>query len=186
MLIFTAGCHKNDASTPEVVPQAMINFNRSILYLDNDQRIDTTYTTPELKAQITQYADNLSISISPVNNNEKVFFLIDRKRMSAELTGTYTLKTLLDENLDSEVRYFYVQPDSLGGGTIIYPGNTQHVKGSFTISSYDSRRKILSGIFSATMAGTNDPTVSYFAYPKRKCDITVTGIFNNIPVVTAQ
>ncbi|GGG38773.1 hypothetical protein [Hymenobacter glacieicola] len=182
-LAFTAGCDKDDREeTPEPLPEPTVTYSRSIVYQDNGQHRDTTFQAPQLKGSVTQNAQSLSVSVEPITRTEGIGFALDRTKLAAALTGTYTLKTLRDQTLNVDVRYYYEQSESLGGGTILYFSNMQHVTGSFTISSYDAKRQLLSGTYTATLTGSSDPTVAYGTFPKRKCDITVTGTFANVPL----
>ncbi|RPD49433.1 hypothetical protein DNI29_01110 [Hymenobacter sediminis] len=186
-LAFTAGCDKDDREeTPEPLPEPTVTYSRSIVYQDNGQHQDTTFQAPQLKGNVTQTAQSLSVSVEPTTRTEGIGFALDRTKLAAALTGTYTLKTLRDQTLNADVRYYYDQPESLGGGTILYFSSLQHVTGSFTISSYDAKRQLLSGTYTATLTGASDPTVAYSTFPKRKCDITVTGTFANVPLKQAE
>ncbi|MBC6699901.1 hypothetical protein [Hymenobacter sp. BT190] len=185
-LAFTAGCSKDDQELPEPTPQPTMSYSRSIVYQDNGQRRDTTFQAAQLKAYVTQTAQSLSMGAEPITGTEGIGFEMERTKLPAALTGTYTLKTLRDRTLDAGVNYYYDQPESLGGGTIIYPSGMQHVTGNLIISSYDAKRQLLSGSYTATLTGAKDPTVAYMTFPKRKCDIVVTGTFTNIPVRSVQ
>lgn len=185
-LAFTAGCSKDDQETPEPTPEPTMSYSRSIIYQDNGQRRDTTFQVAQLKGYATQMAKSLSVGVEPITGTEGIGFGLDRTKLSAALTGAYTLQTLRDRTLDAEVSYYYDLPESLGGGTTIYPSSMQNVTGSFVISSYDARRQLLSGTYTATLTGASDPTVPYMTFPKRRCDITVAGTFANIPVQLVQ
>ncbi|TGE09481.1 hypothetical protein [Hymenobacter fodinae] len=182
-LAFTAGCDKDDREeTPEPMPEPAVTYSRSIVYQDNGQHRDTTFQAPQLKGSVAQTAQSLSVGVGPTTGTEGMGFALDRAKLPATLTGTYTLKTLRDRTLDADVTYYYDLPESRGGGTILYPSSMQHVSGSFTISSYDAKRQLLSGTYTATLTESNDPTVAYSTFPKRKCDITITGTFANVPL----
>ncbi|MBC6991926.1 hypothetical protein [Hymenobacter sp. BT491] len=185
-LAFTAGCDKDDRETPEPLPEPAVTYSRTIVYQDNGQHRDTTFQAPQLKGFVTQTAESLAVGVEPTTNTEGIGFELDRTKLSATLTGTYTLKTLRDRTLDADVSYYYDLPESLGGGTVIYPSSMQHVTGSFAISSYDAKRQLLSGTYTATLTGASDPHVAYSTFPKRRCDITVTGTFTNVPVRPVQ
>ncbi|UPL48930.1 hypothetical protein [Hymenobacter sublimis] len=186
-LAFTAGCDKDDREeTPESIPEPTVTYSRSIVFQDNGQHRDTTFQAPQLKGNVTQTTQSLSVSVEPITRTEGIGFALDRTKLAAALTGTYTLKTLRDQTLHADVRYYYDQPESLGGGTILYFSSMQHVTGSFTISSYDAKRQLLSGTYTATLTGSGDPTVAYSTFPKRKCDITITGTFANVPLKQAE
>jgi hypothetical protein len=182
-LAFTASCDKDDREqTPEPTPEPTLTYNRSIVYEDNGQHRDTTFQAPQLKGYVTQSAQSLAVGVGPTTGTEGIGFVLDRAKLPATLTGTYTLKTLRDRTLDADVTYYYDLPESRGGGTIIYPSSMQYVSGSFTISSYDAKRQMLSGTYTATLTSASDPTVSYSTFPKRKCNITTTGTFTNMPL----
>ncbi|QJX46643.1 hypothetical protein HMJ29_06705 [Hymenobacter taeanensis] len=182
-LAFTAGCDKDDREqTPEPMPEPAVTYSRSIEYQDNGQHRDTTFQAQQLKAYVNQNAQSISMGIAPATGTEGIGFTLDRAKLPATLTGTYTLKTLRDRTLDADVSYYYDLPESRGGGTLIYPSSMQHVTGSFIISSYDVKRQLLSGTYTATLTGASDPTVAYGTYPKRKCNITVTGTYVNVPL----
>lgn len=185
-LAFTAGCSKDDQETPEPTPQPTLTYTRSIVYQDNGQRRDTTFQDAQLKGYATLTAQHLSVGAEPTTGTEGIGFELARTKLPAALTGTYTLKTLRDQTLDAAVSYYYDQPESLGGGTILYASSMQHMTGSFTISSYDAKRQLLSGTYTATLAGASDPTVAYMTFPKRQCNITVTGTFTNVSLKQVQ
>ncbi|MDU0370652.1 hypothetical protein ACFPAF_09635 [Hymenobacter endophyticus] len=185
-LAFTAGCSKDDQELPEPTPEPTMSYSRSVVYQDNGQHRDTTFQAAQLKAFVTQTAQSLAVGVEPTTTTEGISFEVDRTKLPAALTGTYTLQTLRDKTLDAETRFYYDLPESLGGGTVIYPSSMQHVTGSFVISSYDAKRQLLSGTYTATLTGASDPTVAYSTFPKRKCDITVSGTFANIPVRAVQ
>lgn len=180
-LAFTAGCAKDDReTTPEPLPEPAVAYSRSIVYQDNGQHRDTTFQAKQLGAYITQTPQSLSVSVRPTATTEGISFALDRTKLPATLAGTYTLKTLRDPALEADVSYFYALPESQGGGTVIYPSSMQHITGSFVISSYDAKRQLLSGTYTATLTGASDPTVKYSTFPKRKCDITISGTFTNV------
>ncbi|MET4107280.1 hypothetical protein [Hymenobacter sp. UYP22] len=189
-LAFTAGCSKDDqelpAPTPEAVPEPSITYSRAIVYQDNGQRRDTTFQAAQLVASATQSTHSLSVGVAPATTAEGIRFTLDRTKLPATFSGTYTLQTLRDRTLDAETRFYYDLPERLGGGTVIYPSGMQHVTGNFVISGYDAKRQLLSGTYTTTLTGANDPTVAYSTFPKRKCDITVSGTFANIPVRAGQ
>jgi hypothetical protein len=186
-LAFTAGCDKDDREqTPEPTPESSLTYSRSIVYEDNGQHRDTTFQASQLKGYVTQTAQSLSVGVAPTTSTEGIGFELERAKLPAALTGNYTLKTLRDRTLDADVSYYYDLPESRGGGTIIYLSNMQYVSGSFTISSYDAKRQLLSGTYTATLTSASDPTVAYSTFPKRKCDINVTGTFANVPLSQVQ
>ncbi|MCA8832467.1 hypothetical protein [Hymenobacter pini] len=185
-LAFTASCSKDDQELPAPAPEPSITYSRAIVYQDNGQRRDTTFQAAQLAASATQSAQSLSVGVAPATTAEGIRFTLDRTKLPTTFTGAYTLQTLRDRTLDAETRFYYDLPESLGGGTVIYPSSMQHVTGSFVISSYDAKRQLLSGTYTATLTGASDPTVAYSTFPKRKCDITVSGTFANIPVRAVQ
>lgn len=185
-LAFTAGCSKDDQELPEPAPEPTMTYSRAIVYQDNGQHRDTTFQAAQSKAYVTQTAQSLVVGVNPATSSESISFELSRPKLPAALTGTYTLQTLRDQTLDAASTYQYRQPESLGGGTIIYPSSMQHVTGNFVISGYDAKRQLLSGTYTATLTGASDPTVAYGTFPKRKCDITVSGTFTNIPVRAVQ
>lgn len=186
-LAFTAGCDKDDREdTPEPLPEPSATYSRSIIYQDNGQRRDTTFQAKQLEAFVTQSAQSLSVGVGPTSSTEGIDFALDRTKLPVTLTGSYTLKTIGNRTLDADVNYYYKQPASLGTGTIIYPSSMQYLSGSLVISSYDAKRQLLSGTYTATLTGASDPHVAYSTFPKRKCDITVTGTFANVPLRPVQ
>ncbi|RSK43750.1 hypothetical protein [Hymenobacter rigui] len=185
-LAFTASCSKDDQELPAPAPEPTMTYSRAIVYQDNGQHRDTTFQAAQLKAFVTQTAQSLTVGVQPATTTEGISFELDRTKLPAALAGTYTLQTLRDKTLDAASSYYYDLPESLGGGTVIYPSSMQHVTGSFVISGYDAKRQLLSGTYTATLTGASDPTVAYSTFPKRKCDITVSGTFANIPVRSVQ
>lgn len=186
-LAFTAGCDKDDREeTPEPTPEPAMTYSRSIVYHDNGQHRDTTFQAQQLEAYANQDAQQLAIGVHPATTTEGVGFVLDRAKLPTSLTGTYTLKTLRDRTRDADVTYYYDLPESLGGGTILYFSNMQHLTGNLTITRYDAKRHLLSGTYTTTLEGSNDPVVQYSTFPKRKCDITITGTFTNIPLKSVE
>lgn len=186
-LAFTAGCDKDDREeTPEPMPEPAVTYSRSIVYQDNGQHRDTTFQAKQLKGFVTQTAEGLSVGADLATGTEGIGFELNRLKLPATLTGTYTLKTLRDRTLDADVIYYYKLPESRGGGTILYPSNMQHVTGNLIISRYDAKRQLLSGTYTATLTGASDLTVAYGTFPKRSCDITVTGTFSDVPLRQVQ
>lgn len=186
-LLFATGCDKDDREEmPEPLPAPSVTYSRSIVYQDNGQHRDTTFQAPQLKGYVTQAAQSLAVGVEPTTGTEGIGFTLDRTKLPATLTGTYTLKSLRDRTLDADVTYYYDLPESRGGGTIIYPSSMQYVTGSFAINSYDAKRQLLSGTYTATLTGASDPTAAYMTFPKRKCDITVTGTFTNMPLKNVE
>lgn len=186
-LAFTAGCNKDDREeTPEPRSEPAVNYSRSIVYHDNGPRRDTTFQVQQLEAYANQDAQNLAIGVHPAATTEGIGFVLNRVKLSATLTGTYTLNTLRDRTRDADVTYYYDLPESLGGGTILYFNNAQHLTGNLTITGYDTKRQLLNGTYTTTLEGASDPTVPYTTFPKRKCDITITGTFTNIPLKSIE
>jgi hypothetical protein len=156
------------------------------VYHDNGQRRDTTFQAKQLEVYANQNAQRLAIGVAPIQNTEGIGFAVDRATLPAALSGTYTLKTLLDRTRDADVRYYHDLPASLGGGTVLYFSNGQHLTGHLTLTAYDPKRHLLSGTYSTKLEGANDPVVPYSTFPKRKCDITLIGAFTNVVVKAAN
>ncbi|GAB3299345.1 hypothetical protein [Hymenobacter tenuis] len=181
-LVFTASCNTDREDTPEPTPELAITYSRSIVYQDNGQRRDTTFQAKQLKAYATLSAQSLVVGVQPITTTEGIGFILERSTVPASLTKVYTLQTLSNRTLDADVTYFQDLPESLGGATIMYFSSMQHITGNLTISRYDATRQLVSGTYSATLTGSNDPVISYITFPKRKCDITITGSFTNVPL----
>ncbi len=186
-LLLATGCDKEDKEDlPEPLPASSVSYSRSIVYQDNGQHRDTTFQASQLKVYANQSSQSLAIGVHPGTETEGIGFTLDRSKLPAALTGTYTLKTLRDRTRDADVTYYYDQPERMGGGTILYFSNGQHITGNLIITSYDAKRQLLSGSYTATLDGSNDPTVEYRTFPKRKCNITITGAFANVLLKTVD
>jgi hypothetical protein len=185
-LLLATGCKEDLEDQPEPLPESSATYSRSIVYDDNEQHRDTTFQAQHLKMYASQNAESLTIGVHPATSTEGISFTLDRDKLPAALTGTYTLKTLRDGTLDANVAYYYDLPASLGGGTILYASNVQHITGSLTITGYDAKRQLLDGTYTTTLEDSSDPTVKYSTFPKWECNITISGTFTNVPLKTVE
>jgi hypothetical protein len=188
-MLLAASCDKQETEdpAPEVLPEATSLLNRSIYYLETGARLDTTFQTKAVRAFAAQSTKELKVGVSALPSSEGINFTFDRTQLTPDLVGTYPLKTITTVNgaptNAAFVSYFYDLRPTNGTGTYLYLSSTAKVSGTFTITAYDVRRKLLSGQYEAVFTRTKDPnspvrdTDSWY-----KCDITVKGSFDNVPL----
>jgi hypothetical protein len=189
-VLFTTGCDKPKAEdpAPEVLPETTSVLHRSLYYRETSTRFDTTFQANTVRAYAAQDARELTIGIGPPTNTEGINFTFERSQLPSTLVGTYSLKTAGAFTTGTPTnaafaRYYYDLRPAMGTGTYLYLSSTTKVDGTFTITHYDAKRKLLSGEYIAVFSRVNDPnsrpsdTNAWF-----KCDITLTGSFENVLV----
>lgn len=183
-LLLAAGCNKNDREeTPAPRPEPTATFSRSIRYHDNTERRDTTYPAQTLGTYAGQNAQTLTVGVHAKALNEGIRFALDRARLPAALSGTYTLRTAQEFlTRDADLTYYFDVPPARGGGTSFYLSNSQTLTGSFTIAAYDANRQLLSGTYTTTLVNAPDPRAPAFSTARRRCDIIISGSFTDIPL----
>ncbi|UOQ73205.1 hypothetical protein [Hymenobacter cellulosilyticus] len=188
-LLLTTGCDKEDDQqvAPEPLPEPTFVYSRSIVYYDNGQRRDTTFQDKKASMVSVQNSKIMRVAAGPLTSTEYVDFTFDRTAVKSGIVGSYTLKTQKEfAKGDADLTYAYRLPENLGGGSVLFNSRGQNITGNFIITAYDAKRQLLSGTYTATLAGNYDPTVEYSSFPKRRCDIIINGSFTNVPLKTEE
>ena len=64
--------------------------------------------------------------------------------------------------------------------------STGAAAGAIDITAYDAKRHLLSGRFRLALTSTYDPRASSTEFSTRRCDLTLTGAFANVPVAAGE
>lgn len=178
-LLLNTGCSKEENPLPEPTPQATATYRRTFFYPANSAVLDTVYAALLLRAVAGQDANELNISIGTTKPDENVNFRIERSRIKPGTAGTYSLKTAQSPGQGDASVTYYCQS---GSGGYLYFSTANRLTGSLTVTGYDAARKLLSGRYTVELPDASDPTAAPTTFPKQRCNITLTGTFDNVLV----
>lgn len=179
-----AGC-SHDEATPS--PEA--SYSRAVTYLDqaSPARHDTAYQSPALQIKAELSPKSCAIYLQPATNKESLVLSIPRAQMSAGLIGSYAFRGPVNPSAAPSYGYrVNTSDDPSGSKTWSYENwwlpSTGAVAGAVDLTAYDAKRHLLSGHFRLALTGTYDPRASSNEFSTRRCDLTLTGTFANVPV----
>lgn len=169
-------CNNDD----EVIPEMELMLDRTFMYHDTHETKAATYETKDLQTAFVIENDQLTLFLD--SGTDGVSFEIEEDKLTSGYVGEYSLKSLPNpDNGDANTTYFYKNSAPSGSA---YFGQANFINGSVEITNYNEKHKLISGTFELTMQDVPDPTITYPTPNSRRCDVTVTGTFENAKLTT--
>jgi hypothetical protein len=174
-----AGCSRDSP-----VPAAEATYSRTVTYSDtaSPSRLDSTFKTPVLKTFVRQNAYYFTVVVQRPPEREAISFSFVRAKLPTNLVGTYAFKTKQDDAPDVDFAYRIEIMDRRGSSNWVYDRLIYSPTGSFTVTSYDTKHRLISGRFEVNVPNASDPFALYSNYPMRRCNLSLQGTFTNAPV----
>ncbi len=168
-------CDKDDKEADDVIPEMELSMDRTFMYHDTHETKAVSYTSDDLQSGFL--AENEKLTIYVGSGKDGISFEIAAADLVNGYLGTYTLKSLPNpENGKAKTTYSY-STSGASGSVMFSQANT--MTGSVEITGYNEKHNIISGTFELTMENVPDPTATSPTSNPRRCDVTVTGSFEN-------
>jgi hypothetical protein len=177
-----AGCSRDSPA-----PAAEATYSRTVTYSDtaSPSRLDSTFKSPVLKTFVQQNANYFTVFVQRLPDREAISFSFVRAKLPANLVGTYSFKTKQDAAPDVDFAYRIEMTDQRGPGVFgyhVYDRLIYSPTGSFTVTSYDTKHRLISGRFEVNVLNASDPFALYSTNIPRRCNLSLQGTFTNAPV----
>ncbi|MGV3504707.1 MAG: hypothetical protein ACO1O1_13450 [Adhaeribacter sp.] len=177
----------DDQNTPDpaapAAPAQEQTLTRSFTYPD-DARLEAAYEADTIKVQVsyTEKEFHFYTGVKPVNGksavgNDHVNFVVAAGQLKQGLVGSYSLKSFTSPQT-GEAKVSFIHYTSESGGNI-FDSQFNTLTGSFEITAYDARHKLISGHYTLGIQEASDP---YERLNPRKINIVLSGTFKNVPV----
>jgi len=183
--LVVAGCATRD---PEPLLAPTAGFHRTIAYLDagTPARVNTVYAPAEVVASAEQTAGYLIVRVGVRDRRgEGIAFRVARAELMPATVGAYGYKTELDRTPPAEITYTVQPPNFVATGSSSwgsYPDWASKPAGTFALTAYDAKRRVLSGRFTVSWSNEQDPLNPVGVYPPRRGDLTLEGTFDNLVI----
>ncbi|RZJ93146.1 MAG: hypothetical protein EOO60_05695 [Hymenobacter sp.] len=180
-----ASCARDEA---DIRPTPEGSYSRAVVYLDQAQpaRHDTVYQSAHLQLSAKLNQGRCVIFLVNPTSLDEVGFDIPRAQMPATLVGRYPFYV---PSQGARYSYLAQMPDKPApasrdawGYDSSWLPSTGAVSGAVDITAYDAQHHVLSGRFVLALTGVYDPRALSGQYKTRRCDLTLTGTFTNVPV----
>ncbi|GGG60139.1 hypothetical protein [Hymenobacter glacieicola] len=172
-----------------VPPNPEASYRRTVVYLDQARpaRHDTTYQSPILQVASRLSPTEFVLLLHSASRQERLVMSVPRAQMPADLVGSYRFQAPVNRGQAPFYAYGVDKSDRPGGGeSWLYDSwwlpSTGAVTGSLTLTAYNTQQHMLSGQFQLALTGVYDPRARSTDSPSRRCDLTLTGTFTNVPV----
>lgn len=165
----------NDKDAEDVVPAMDLTMARNFMYHDTHETVAANYKTEDLQTAFVTENEQLTIYLD--SGTDGVSFEIEEEKLSSGYVGNYTLQTLPNPDAgDANATFIY--KTSAGSGSA-YFSKANFIYGIVKITTYDQKHQLISGTFQLKMDDVPDPTITLPTSNPRRCDVTVTGTFEN-------
>lgn len=180
-------------SRDEATPSPEASYSRAVTYLDqaSPARHDTAYQQPALQVEARLSPSSLGIFLQPTTKKESLSLNIPRAQMPGGFVGSYAFRAPVNPGQAPSFDYTVNKPDKpLGGDSWAYMSwwlpSTGAAAGEVEITSYDAKRHLLGGRFRLALTSVHDPRALNSEFRPRRCDLTLTGTFANVPVTEVE
>lgn len=162
-----------------------------MVYLDQVQpaRHDTTYRSPVLQLSASLNRAQCNLLFFTPTNQDRLGLAIPRTLLPATLRGRYPFRAPIPVGQGAYYRYIAQKPDKAALASrdawtydSSWLPSTGAVTGAIEITAYDAQHHLLSGRFELALTGVYDPRAQSRVLISRRCDLTLTGTFTNVPV----
>ena len=187
VLAFTFSACDDQNSPDPAAPAQEQTLNRSFTYPD-EARLEAAYQADTIKVQVshTEKEFHFYTGVKPVAGksapgNDHVNFVVAAGELKQGFVGNYSLKSFTAPQA-GEANVSYVHYTSESGGNI-FDSQFNTLTGSFEITAYDARHKLISGHYTLDIREASDPyaPAEERANPKN-IHIVLNGTFKNVPV----
>lgn len=170
----------DDKEADDVIPAMEISMERTFMYHDNHETKQASYTTDDCQTGFVKDDGKLTVFIDA--GADAISFQIDEEDLADGYIGNYTLMSLPNpDNGKAKTTYSYSITQTSGNA---YFSQANYMGGSFKITDYNEKHNLISGTFELTMEDVPDPTLTSSTPAPRRCDVTVTGTFENAKLST--
>ena len=182
-------CQK-DETPPQptaVAPTQEATLNMVFRYYSPDESRGINYLAEKPTGQLL--ADRLTVqfnnSVSGFTSTDQIEFVLPKSRQKPGLVGTYTLASQPDPG-QGDVQVSYQRAGTAISRSNGVHSNSHRLEGSFTITSYDASRNLISGTYTCTAPSSKDPFTflpnGTTADGRRDGDLRVSGRFTEVPL----
>lgn len=178
----------NDKNTPDPAnPAQEQTLSRAFTY-PNDLRLEAAYEADTIKAEVSHTREEFHFysGVKPVGGksaagNDHINFVVAAAQLKQGFVGTYALKSFTTPQA-GEAKVSYVHYTSENGGNV-FDSQFNTLSGSFEITAYDARNKLVSGQYQLTIREVSDPYAPVAErFNPKKIAIAMSGTFKNVPV----
>ncbi|WP_242928187.1 hypothetical protein [Pontibacter vulgaris] len=172
LALLNFSCDSDDKE--EVIPEMELSMDRTFMYHDTHETKAASYASDDLQSGFLTGNEKLTIYVG--SEKDGISFEIADADLISGYVGNYTLKSLPNpENGKAKITYSY-STSGTSGSVMFSQANT--MIGSIEITDYNEKHNLISGAFELRMEDVPDPTATSPTNPRR-CDVTVTGTFEN-------
>ena len=185
IMLGTAACRKeNDSPRPAtVVPAREAALNMVFRYYSPNESRGINYLADKPAGELLP--DRLTVTLTGPGSTDQIEFVLTKSRQKPGLVGTYTLASQPDPG-QGDVQVTYQRAGANDGRRNGMSSTANRIEGSFTITSYDAGRNLISGSYTCGAPGTKDPFVflpnGSTADTRRDGDLRVYGTFTEVPL----
>jgi hypothetical protein len=189
-----SACSKKEADpqpTPVTPPAQAANIDVKFDYYSTGSTPATTQSISLLADKPTwkQASDRLTITLEKLNvlgtAQDRVELTIPLNKQKPGLVGTYVLASQPNTTM-GEALLEYVRPGSSSSYSNTYGSNGNQVAGNMVITSYDTKRQLISGTYTARFTNVKGPFsflgVGSVGDPRLDGDLTLNGTFQELPL----
>ena len=180
VVLYSAACSsKNDDPQPDPTPA--ISLKRVLRYLaaSHPEQVQA-YSQRTLHSSASLHRDGkLFIDFLAFEGKDHVDITVPRASLTADLRGTYTLRSQTAPQGPAEATYRYYLSNAPGSLHYrSYP--VGFMQGQLTITAYDAQRQLLSGTYSITLPNVADPHDPIVGSNGLRCSFELEGSFDNL------
>ncbi|MBF9223233.1 hypothetical protein [Hymenobacter ruricola] len=178
-----AGCSKKEADPQPADPAVRADMTRTFTFpASSSSDAGLTYSQKSMRLFGQRDGNALVLAFDVPEGSDFISFTIPTAALSANLQGTYALRDRQNTaGAVVETQYAYTilkVPGATSSQLFFSNGNT--MVGKVVITAYDSQRRLLAGSFEMAMDGVNDPRERNPATGTPRCNVKVTGKFENL------
>ena len=182
-------CQKDDNSPRPTVaaPAQEATLNLVFRYYSPDESRGINYLADKPAGQLL--TDRLTVKFTNnfpgLGSTDQIEFVLPKSRQKPGLVGTYTLASQPDPG-QGDVQVSYQRAGTADTHRNGVHSNSNRLEGSFTITSYDASRNLISGSYTCSAPNSKDPftflTNGSSADSRRDGDLRVSGTFTEVPL----
>lgn len=173
-------CDQKEEETTSILPGLEATMDRTFDYLESDEADRVFYTLSLSEMQLLSDDEKLEMIFAPDKpvRMDAVVFNIKKTELKNGFVGQYKIKSLTNRTGQAELTYYHYH-NKTNSNALFSVGN--QMEGSFEIETYNASTGLASGRYVVNIKNVTDPK-AYKNNPliPRKCDITLSGEFNNL------
>ncbi|MBD1396066.1 hypothetical protein H9Q13_02720 [Pontibacter sp. JH31] len=180
LALLSFSCDETDAAST-VVPNVEATMERKFKYLETTVDEKITYTLGLSEMHLLSDDDKVEIMFAPTRpaGKDALVFKIKKSDFANGYIGTYQIRSILNGKSGKSDLTYYHYYNKTGSTALFSTGNS--MEGNIVIKTYDAATGLASGSFEVNIKNVLDPASNEINPIKpRKCDIVLTGEFNNL------